>query len=59
MRPSASGIPDRTPIADSRAAVKAATAKTRLIERPGESHMFTEKAYPEIAAAIADWLKAT
>lgn len=47
---------DVVPLADSHAAVKAATTETRLIERPGESHMFSKGAYPEIAAAIADWL---
>lgn len=49
---------DVVPIADSHSAVKAATTQTKLIERPGESHMFSEDAYPQIALAISDWLKA-
>lgn len=47
---------DLVPIADSHAAVKAATTRTKLIERAGEGHMFSEAAYPEIAKAIIEWL---
>ncbi|MDQ8201505.1 alpha/beta fold hydrolase [Pelagicoccus sp. SDUM812003] len=48
---------DVVPLSDSHAALSAATtAKIKLVERPGESHMFSELAYREIAADIADWV---
>lgn len=49
---------DVVPLSDSQDAHAAAllTNKKQLIERPGESHMFTEAAYPQIAAAIATFL---
>lgn len=48
---------DVVPISDSREAFEAATTqRKKLVERPGESHMFSENAYPIIAEAIADWL---
>lgn len=50
---------DVVPLTDSHDARDAAktSPRTKLIERPAESHMFTEKAHPEIAKAIADFLR--
>lgn len=48
---------DVVPISDSREAFQAATTeRKKLVERPNESHMFSESAYPVIAQAIADWI---
>ncbi|MBC2605757.1 alpha/beta hydrolase [Pelagicoccus albus] len=47
---------DVVPLSDSKDAINSATTKTKLIERPNESHMFSENAYPEIAKAISQWV---
>lgn len=47
---------DLVPIGDSRDALKVAPGKAKLVEFPGEGHLFSEAAYPLIAQAIDDWL---
>lgn len=46
---------DLVPISDSRDALKVAPGKAKLVELPGEGHLFSETAYPLIAQAIDDW----
>ncbi len=49
---------DVVPVEDSRAAVEAAATRTRLVELPGEGHMFSEGVYGRIAREIVDWIEA-
>ena len=52
---------DVVPLSDSKDARAAATAaaRTKLIEMPGQGHMFSEPAYAAIADAIAAWIDAS
>ncbi|MGJ8644398.1 MAG: alpha/beta hydrolase [Luteolibacter sp.] len=47
---------DVVPVADSRDAYAAATCEKRLIELPGEGHLFSEKSYQQIVDKIDSWL---
>ncbi|EDY83897.1 hydrolase, alpha/beta fold family, putative [Verrucomicrobiia bacterium DG1235] len=49
---------DVVPPADSHAALKAATTKTKLVEYPGNDHSFSENSYPKIAQAIVNFIDA-
>ncbi|MBK1875616.1 alpha/beta hydrolase family protein [Pelagicoccus mobilis] len=49
---------DVVPVSDSRDALAAtASPRTDFYERPGEEHMFSKEAYPEIAKAIVNFLR--
>lgn len=47
---------DVVPVGDSRDAHAAATTRKRLLEIEGEGHSFSESSYPEIIAAMDEWL---
>lgn len=47
---------DVVPVADSRDAYDAATCEKRLVEIPGEGHLFSEESYQQIVNTIDSWL---
>ena len=47
---------DLVPASDSRHAAAAATCKRKLIEIPGDGHLFSPENYPLIAQAIFNWV---
>lgn len=49
---------DVVPVQDSREAFTAATCEKRLLEVPGAGHSFDEETYPQIIAAVDEWLRA-
>jgi uncharacterized protein len=48
---------DVVPVSDSRLAREAAATRRRLLEFPGEGHMFSPAAHPRLAQAIEAWLR--
>ena len=48
---------DLVPLQDSRDACEAATCEKQLLEIPGAGHSFDETNYPQLAAAVDQWLK--
>lgn len=49
---------DVVPVGDGRDAWEAANCNKRWLEIPGAGHMFGEESYPQIVAALDDWLSA-
>lgn len=48
---------DTVPIQDGRDAYEVATSEKKLLELPGEGHLFSEKSYPQISEAVTAWLE--
>lgn len=49
---------DLVPVQDSREAYAATFARKKLVEIPGAGHSFEEETYPQVIAAIDQWLAA-
>ncbi len=48
---------DLVPLQDSRDAYEAATCEKQFLEMPGAGHSFDETSYPQLVAAVDQWLK--
>ena len=47
---------DVVPLSDSKAALAASKTPSKLVEMPGDGHMFSEPSYEKIADAISEWI---